>query len=162
MLAKQFVPRGFTLIELLVAVAISLILAWQGLVRYQSFSRQQQVKQSALSFISSLKVAQQKAISGKKPAAGCNKLDGYEVSIGVGSNQYEVKTRCDGGVVATEDLVLPTAQVEFISGGDVLFLPLYGTTNTTVEYRLQHLASGVTPAVVRVQPAGTIECDICD
>jgi len=69
---------GFTLIEVLIVIAIFLLLTVGAMVTYRTFSRRQQVFQSAKIVQEALRFAQKKARVGEKPA-GCQTLQGYSV-----------------------------------------------------------------------------------
>lgn len=154
--------RGFTLIEIILAISISSILLWQGLVRYNEFNRRQQVEQAAQDFVSVLRNAQNRAITGDKPASGCSKLEGFQVSPTLSSNTYYVAAVCDGGaLVERRTESLRSKFVKFSAGSTITFSSLYGTSNGA-SFTISHIVAGVAPATITVSEGGSISCTGCD
>ncbi|MFH0943152.1 MAG: prepilin-type N-terminal cleavage/methylation domain-containing protein [Candidatus Beckwithbacteria bacterium] len=90
---------GFSLIELMVVAVISGVLFSGGIVAYRSISGKQQVKQAGISFQTNLRLFQQRALAGEKPAecTTADKFLGYEVSY-VAEDSYSVSPLCEGKV----------------------------------------------------------------
>ncbi len=85
--------EGFTIIELLISMSIILLLGGGVLAAFNNFNENQKVKETALTLKSNLRLAQNKAIAGKKPE-GCGALNGFTASFTASS--YTVQARCDG------------------------------------------------------------------
>jgi prepilin-type N-terminal cleavage/methylation domain-containing protein len=153
--------NAFTLIELILTISISLILLWQGLVRYNEFNRKQQVRQAALDFVSVLRNAQNRAITGDKPMGGCTKFEGYQVSPALSSNRYSVGAVCDSGIlVGSQNGKLRTSLVSFSSGAPITFNSLYGTSNGG-SFTLRHTVVNTITATITVSAGGDISCNGC-
>lgn len=91
--SSGFLVKGFTLIELLVAITIMTVLLGMAVARYRQFNRSQIVKEAAKTLKSDLVMAQSKAMTGQKPAAGCEFLNGYRVSF-PNNSSYLLEAEC--------------------------------------------------------------------
>lgn len=106
---------GFTLVELLIAISILATLLGAGLASFNTFNRRERLKQSALTLKSTLRLAQAKAISVEKPAAGCTDFVGMRISFTL--NSYAMGHECSPeGLVGSGDTVV-------FSGG-IIFSPI--------------------------------------
>lgn len=105
------VSSGFTLIELIVSMAILLLLIGGLLASYNSYSQNQEVKQSALTLKANLRLAQIWSLSALKPTSGCTQLVGYTVSFT--TNTYSMQAQCapEGLTGPTTIVTLPTILV---------------------------------------------------
>lgn len=98
---KVLHPKGFTLIEIVVVVATMAILFGLGYANYRDFQRRQQLDGVVREFKGNLRLAQQLALSGKKPT-GCTTLAGYRIRRN-GTGAYEVVASCGGNERCSSD-----------------------------------------------------------
>src|SRR3972149_11768986 len=102
---------AYTLIEILVALTIVGLIFGIGYVGSRDFSRRQALAGTARSMVGDLRLAQEQALSGKKPAdIFCNdpnRLNGYDFRV-TGATTYVLEANCTGGVVQTKSVSLPT------------------------------------------------------
>ena len=100
---------AYTLIEILVALTIIGLLFSIGFVSFRDFSRRQALNGAARSLIGDLGLAQEQAISGRKPAdIFCNPpnyLEGYNFRV-VSAQNYVLEASCSGGNVQTKDVTV--------------------------------------------------------
>lgn len=89
--AYCLVSCGYTLIELLVAITILGIIFGAGYISFRDFSRRQALAAAVRTVSGDLRLAQELALSGKKPA-GCIILNGFKFKIASGS--YDVVAAC--------------------------------------------------------------------
>lgn len=87
-------PSGFTLVELLIVLVIVSILFGIGYANYRDFSRRQSLVSAARQMEADARLAQEMALSGKKPAAGCVVLDGYKFKLLSATNSYQISAYC--------------------------------------------------------------------
>lgn len=93
---------GYTLIEILVGLTIVGLLFGFGFVSFRDFSRRQALGGAAKIIQGDLRLAQQQALSGKKPNdAKCNSPNSLNAfSFQVNSvSQYTINADCTGGLV---------------------------------------------------------------
>lgn len=95
--------HGYTLIEILVALTILGLFFSFGLASFRDFSRRQALAGVAKGIQGDLRLAQQQALSGKKPNhAYCNSpyvLNDFRFVV-VSEAQYAVKAGCSGNTTA--------------------------------------------------------------
>ena len=84
--------RGYTLIEILVALTILGLIFFYGFASFREFSRRQALLSSARSLVGEIRLTQEFALSGNKPA-GCIVLDGFRVKFSPA--QYGVVAVCE-------------------------------------------------------------------
>ena len=134
LLMKKFCP-GFTLIELLVTMSIIGILFGIGVAQYNKFNRRQILDQAAQTLKNNLRLAQNKASAGEKPASGCATLDGYQVNfIDSNPDYYTIGAKCSPSSPAANGFSLPTG-VSFSSlpfPNPIIFKVLGQGTNVNV------------------------------
>lgn len=114
--------RGFTLIELMVVVGITLLLSGGGIAAYTKFNDRQLIKKQGAALTDLLRLAQNKALTGEKPASGACvglSLQGYRVRW-TGS-QFVVEAVCGGQGVEVKQSLTLSPQVSLVSGSQVLF-----------------------------------------
>ncbi len=103
---------GFTLIELLVVLGISSLLFLIGFASYREFNRRQQITEAANLLKSDMLLAQQRALSGEKPAGCQGILNGYLVYFNSASS-YQIIADCkEADVINVEDPVIKTASID--------------------------------------------------
>lgn len=111
--------KGYTLIELLVGVSIVAIIFGVGFISYREFSRRQSLTGVTKQLIGNLRLAQQLALTGQKPAGQtCTTLVGYMISR-TSTTSYNLIGSCSNAnhVIKTVDMPLNTT----ISAGSVTF-----------------------------------------
>ncbi len=94
---------GFTLIELLVAMSITMLIGGLMLANYTKYNKNQQLKQAALTLKNNLRLAQNKASIGQKPAIGCTELVGYQLTFS--DSSYVTQAVCTEGAAGEVDTV---------------------------------------------------------
>ena len=110
---KRVLLTGFTLVELLVSVFTMVLIFSFGYADFRDFSRRKSLEGAAKTVESDLRLAQQMAISGKKPRepAGnvctTTNLNGYYFSR-VSSSTYRIEADCVGGRVSVKSNNLTT------------------------------------------------------
>jgi prepilin-type N-terminal cleavage/methylation domain-containing protein len=126
---KMVFESGFTLIELMVSITILIVISGLGVASYNTFNHKQILDQSINTLRSDLSLAQNKALSGEKPAGWCSsdKLNGYKLSFfsgGICSNWgYVVKAVCSNGAVTSSTVkqICFQSPVSVTLGPDVFF-----------------------------------------
>ena len=126
--------NGYTLIELLFVMVVMVILFSVGYANYRSYSIRKQVQSVADQIKSTLRYAQESALSGRLPT-GCTNFAGYALEFDEVNGIYQVGAYCNGvldttsGFYKTTTVSLPISfDVKPYSGGspEVLFKPLTG------------------------------------
>jgi prepilin-type N-terminal cleavage/methylation domain-containing protein len=122
------VSPGFTLIELLVVVAIMVVVFGVTIASFNSFNRQERLKQTALNFKTALRFAQTRASSGDKPTSGCTTFVGMRVLFTASS--YVIRHVCSEGLVgASETTTLPSGITFSPVPSTITFQALTGSTS---------------------------------
>ncbi|MCL5676238.1 MAG: prepilin-type N-terminal cleavage/methylation domain-containing protein [Patescibacteria group bacterium] len=94
---KLQIRKGFTLIELLVVMGIIALIAALTIPSYVSFSRSQELYQSALNLKAVLRDTQNRALSSEKSATNCTASDtllGFYATLIPGNTSAGVGGRC--------------------------------------------------------------------
>lgn len=142
---------GFTIIELLVAMSITLLLAGGVVAAFNNFNDNQRVQQGAISLKSNLRLAQNKAISGDKPA-GCGTLTNYTVTFAATS--YSMQAVCDGAPTgSTATFSLPAGIAFSPTPASVAFTVLTGRAGTSRTITISGLYKSYN---VQISPEGSI------
>src|SRR3990172_5731384 len=141
--------QGFTLIELVIVIGVMALLFGFGYASYREFARRQMVNGAVIQLRSNLRLAQQLALSGKKPESGCNTLNSYQFYLNYSlfnPDQYEIRPRCDGSEYAliTKTVIFPKG-VHFSSTTG-----LFGSLRFNVLVRGVVISGGSSPAVITV------------
>lgn len=93
---------GYTLIEILIGMSITGLIFSFGYMSYRDFARRQSLASSARRIRADLKLAQEQALSGKKPSsAACSavgSLSGYDFYVD-SITSYVIQANCIGGLV---------------------------------------------------------------
>lgn len=93
---------GYTLIEILVGMSIIGLIFNFGYISYRDFARRQALLGSARRLEADLRLAQEQALSGKKPSStACSEegsLNGYDFYVD-SSTSYVIQANCTGGLV---------------------------------------------------------------
>lgn len=103
--------KGYTLIELLVTLSIVGIMFGFGYVSFRDFSRRQALAGTSKKIQGDLRLAQQQALSGKKPESNVrcnppNRLDSVSIDV-YSSTAYKIEANCSGGNVLIRDVSIP-------------------------------------------------------
>ncbi|MBI3443674.1 prepilin-type N-terminal cleavage/methylation domain-containing protein [Candidatus Woesebacteria bacterium] len=85
---------AYTLLEILVVLGILALVFGVGLASFREFSRRQALENVVRQLKGDLRLTQELALSGKKPAAGCPVLDGYRFIVNTGSVSYQINAVC--------------------------------------------------------------------
>lgn len=134
---------AFSLIELLVVVGIMITLTGVSLVGYSRFQERQLVNRAAADLAGDLRLTQQKAISGEKPAvpSGCvvgvncwctlagQSLTGWQLRF-TGAAAYNVEGLCSNGATTVGKSVAITGATSG-SQPTIVFSTLQGSTAST-------------------------------
>ena len=155
---------GFTLLEVLVAATIIAVLSGVSLVGYNRFQERQQLVAAKEQLRNDLRLTQQKALAGEKPAGWCaasgQTLAGWRLEFITPPTTYEIKAVCSDGSVSQPDktVILSGSAVKSAGNDYVDFVPLTGSVASDASFTLQTTtASGNWQAMVNVTSAGLIE-----
>lgn len=153
--------RGFTLLEVLVAATIISLLSGISLVGYNRFQERQQLNAAKEQLRNDLRLTQQKALAGEKPAGWCaaagQTLTAWRLAF-ISATVYEIRGICSTDVAVTDKSVVLTGNASKISGADQIdFAPLTGAAADISFTLLATTASGNWRATVSVTSAGLIE-----
>ena len=85
---------GYTLIEILVTLSIVGIIFAAGYANFREYARRQAVVSGARQVQGDLRLAQEYALSGRKPS-GCSILDGYQFRF-TSAREYGLYAVCSG------------------------------------------------------------------
>jgi prepilin-type N-terminal cleavage/methylation domain-containing protein len=132
--------KGFTLVEILVSVSVIGLLLGLGLAQYSRFNRRQIVEQAARNLIQSLRLAQNKALSGEKDCSsgvcgGNDDVCGNDATdpndneltrwcVSFNANGYQIFGDCEGNYFRTKNYNLPEKVTFQPIPGDLCFLPV--------------------------------------
>lgn len=149
--------RGFSLIELLITVAIISLLTGLTMAGYGAFNKKQTVKTEAYKLASNLRLAQQKAISGEKPAGCTGDLQSWQITITVSS--YSQIAVCETSSVTADTIIFP-ANISS-SVGTINFSAMTGSvTNGAGTYTITGNFSGTSYFnTIEITPSGGINVD---
>ena len=164
---KFLLLKGYSIIELVVVLVIMAILFTVGFGNYRSYQKRQYLEGAVRQVKSDLRLAQEYALSGRKPPepAGnvctTNALVGYVFRMESAST-YSIYVRC-----ATTDLIikgpetLPPGVVvnpfPLVGGIDILFQILGKGVNNSFTLNLSWPSGGVTNRPVYVTRGGEIK-----
>jgi len=157
--------RGYTLIEILVGMTIFALVFLLGFAAYREFARRQALVSLARQMRGEIRLAQELALAGKKPAMGCGVLNGYYFFVDP-PDQYYIEAVCDAGSTSDEKVVdLPQGFTisglvpDVIPKNSILFKALGAGTNipdsTSTTITITQTDTGNT-AVVTVTSGGEV------
>ena len=156
--------HGYSLIEVLVAVTIIGILTGSSLVGYNRFQGRQGLKSAGEQLVSDLRLTQQKALSGEKPANWCNglgqTLTGWRLEFIIPLTTYEIKAVCsDVSVDPSTDktIILPNSVTKSGGGSAVDFAAVNGTTGNASFVLSRQLGTSSSQITVTTTSAGLIK-----
>ncbi len=129
--------RAYTLIEILVGITVIALLFLFGYASFRDFSRRQAMNSAARTIRGDLRLAQEQALSGNKPAnptdpkcEAPNVLNGYYFRAA--STSYAIEVACSGGTVTAKNVNLPSdISLTAPSPNPILFKVLGQGTNLT-------------------------------
>lgn len=109
--SKPVYWQGFSIIELVIVLSIMGIMFSVGSANFRDFQRRRTVESVAENIRSEMRLAQQYAISGRKPQDCVDNdwtLKSYQVYQTDSIHQYHIGAVCDDGDEDTPDLSCPT------------------------------------------------------
>lgn len=154
--------KGYTLIEILVALTIVGLIFGIGYVNFRDFARRQALAGVARSIMGDLRLAQEQALAGKKPAVvACNppnELNGFNFRV-TGASSYQLEANCSGGNSITKSATLPTdVSISIPSPNPITFKILGQGTNLSADATISLTQSGTANTkVVTVTSGGEIK-----
>lgn len=128
---KSITGQGYTLIEILVALSIIGLLFGFGYASFRDFSRRQALQGTVKKIQGDLRLAQQQALSGKKPSdIKCNSqlLASYSFKV-YSTSEYKIEANCGGGDVLVKDVILSSDISISIDSNPIKFKVLGQGTN---------------------------------
>ncbi len=139
---------AYTLIEILVSLTIIGLIFGIGYVNFRDFARRQALAGTARTIKGALRLAQEQALSGKKPAdVRCdspNTLIGYYFNL-VSASNYRLVAQCSGGDVITKDVTL-AADITLSSSQNPITFKILGEGTNVPQ---------ATPATITLTQVGT-------
>jgi len=133
---KSAFRLGYTLIEILVGLTIFSLVFLLGFAGYRQFARRQDIAGVARAIKGDIRLAQELALSGKKPAACTWALDGYQFIV-IPPNRYEIRAICalhtelEKTVTLSSGTTLSGLAPNFTPANTILFKTLGAGTNIT-------------------------------
>lgn len=119
---KKLSKSGYTLIEILVGMTIIGLIFSIGYASYRDFARRQALEGSARRLEADLRLAQEQALTGKKPSSvacsGEGALNGYDFYVN-SATSYMIQANCVGGLVdiktvqMAEEIILASSPSRF-------------------------------------------------
>src|SRR5258708_2316092 len=150
--------KGYTVLELLVVIAIIGTLMGVGYANYRGYAQSQSIVAASRALRSDLRLAQEQATGGQKPAGCTGTLIGYEFNV-ISSTTYEINARCTTGAVLIKSVTVPTGiTITAPSVNPILFKALAQGTNVN-GFVVVGLTQQTTNnyAGVQISDAGNIE-----
>lgn len=146
---------GYTLIEILIALTIIGLIFGIGYVSFRDFARRQALSGTVRSLKGDLRLAQEEALTGKKPNDALKKcvdpldvtkplLNGYNFTV-VNGSTYTIEAACSGGNIEVKRVTLSSDMVISAPNPNPILFKILG----------QGTNIGVTSAVVSITQAGT-------
>lgn len=152
---------GYTLIEILVGMSITGLIFSFGYISYRDFARRQSLLGSARRMKADLRLAQEQALSGKKPSdVACNaegSLRGYDFYVD-STTSYVVQANCDGVYVDDKTVEL-SSEITLIAVPNRFTFKVIGkgtSLSAPAIITLTQAATGDTQ-IVTVSPEGEIK-----
>jgi prepilin-type N-terminal cleavage/methylation domain-containing protein len=131
-MVKHTKNSGYTLIEILIGLTVLSIVFTVGFAGFRAFSQRQLVAGVTKGILSDLRLIQQNATTGEKPAGTtCTKLNGYAF-VYVDNDQYDLRADCtNNGNILVKAVTLPTGLTISVTTNRTLFNVLGLGTNLT-------------------------------
>jgi prepilin-type N-terminal cleavage/methylation domain-containing protein len=155
---------GYTLIEILIALTIVGLIFGIGYVNFRDFSRRQALAGTVRKIKGDLRVAQENATSGQKPAdPNCvgptnPLLDGYNFTVPSEPHTYVIQAVCSGGTVDVKTIQVSSDIDISMSQNPILFKILGQGTNIVTLASITLTQTGTnSPAVITVSSGGEIK-----
>lgn len=122
--------NGYTLIEILAVLAITGFIFTLGYSGFRVYAQRQQTTSIVRGINADLRLAQEQAIAGKKPAGCSGLLNGYKFFVDGVNMKYSVSATCVGGDVSIKSVSLPTGfSISSPSTNPIIFKPIGQGTN---------------------------------
>ncbi|MBU0572260.1 prepilin-type N-terminal cleavage/methylation domain-containing protein [Patescibacteria group bacterium] len=152
---------GYTLIEILVGMSIIGLIFSFGYISYRDFARRQALVGSARRLKADLSLAQEQALSGKKPASvacsGEGSLNGYDFFVD-SATSYIIQANCIGGLVEDKAVEM-TSEISLTAVPNRFTFKVIGKGTSLADpaiLTLTQTATGNTQ-VITVSPEGEIK-----
>jgi prepilin-type N-terminal cleavage/methylation domain-containing protein len=151
---------GYTLIEILVGVSIIGLIFSFGYVSYRDFARRQALLGTARGIKGDLRLAQEQALSGKKPAsvacAGEGSLNGYDFYTD-SATSYLIQANCAGGLVDDKAVEI-NSEISLVAIPDRFTFKVIGKGTSLTGAATITLTQNVTgnTQIITVSPEGKI------
>lgn len=138
--------KGYTLLEILIVLAITALLFAVGYAGFREFSRRHELESKMTKLKSDIRLAQEQALSGKKPSGCLGVLDGYKFQVSSPTN-YKILSDCSGTDLEILSVNLPT----YINIGQIGISPIVFKTlgqgtnipsNQSAVITIKHLVTG--------------------
>lgn len=159
---KSCVARyGFTLLEILVAATVISLLSGVSLVGYNRFQERQQLNFAKEQLRSDLRQAQQKALSGEKPAGWCVgagvSLQSWRLEF-INGNSYRLVGVCSDKSTVVDKTASLAAGATLSAGADqVEFQSITGAASDTSFTLRLGTAGGIWESNIDVTTAGLVQ-----
>lgn len=158
---KAFNELGYTLIEILVSMSIIGLIFSFGYISYRDFARRQSLLGNARRLESDLRLAQEQAMSGKKPSSeACSEqgsLIGYDFYLD-SATSYRIQAKCTGGFV-DDKVVEISSEISLTAVPARFTFKVIGKGTSLSEPAIITLTQAVTEntQVITVSPEGEIK-----
>lgn len=158
---KALNELGYTLIEILVGVSIISLIFSFGYISYRDFARRQSLLGNARSLKADLRLAQEQALSGKKPSSvacsGEGTLIGYDFYLD-SATSYVIQANCTGGLV-DDKTVETSSEISLTAVPNRFTFKVIGKGTSLSDSAIITLTQNVTEntQVIVVSPEGEIK-----
>ncbi len=152
---------GYTLIEILVGISIIGLIFSFGYASYRDFARRQSLASSARRIKADLSLAQEQALSGKKPSSvacsGAGLLNGYDFYVD-STSSYLIQANCIGGLVDDKTVEVST-EISLTAVPNRFTFKVIGKGTSLSETATITLTQAVTgnTQIITVSPEGEIK-----
>lgn len=151
---------GTSLLEMLVVTSIVAVLSTGGVVGYIRFQERQRIRVAALQVASDLRLTQQKALSGEKPAGWCTtgRLAGWRLTFS-SETEYALSATCTTGAPVVDKTVALPGGASGPAGTSIEFRALSGSSTSAASVALPirlTVSSGTLTSSITVTQAGAV------
>jgi prepilin-type N-terminal cleavage/methylation domain-containing protein len=153
---RYVLGTGYTLIEILVGLTIMAVIFSFGFVSFRDFSRRQALVGVARTLKGDLRLAQEYALSGKKPE-GCLTLNGFNFSV-TSESEYKIQAFCADSAIDVKSVALPEGITFATPLPSLFYFKVLGagtSLSANLVITLTQSATG-NSQVITVTPAGEI------